>query len=169
MRIVEDFRAFTENGGISKKIATLLFNPCFHSICLFRCSNFLYRCHLDVISKILWYLNRMLFHVDIDYRADLAGGFVLVHGLGTVIGCEVCSKGRLTVYQGVTIGGNCGKVRIDSDGKTRGQPIFGKNVTIYTDVSIFGPVVIGDNVVIKAKSLITHDVSQQCASETDGG
>lgn len=158
MRIVEDYKAFTESGGISKKIATLLFNPCFHSVCLYRLSNFFCRCHLGVISKILWYFNRMLFHVDIDYRADLAGGFVLVHGLGTVIGCEVRSKGRLHVYQGVTIGGNNGKIRVDENGKIWGQALIGENVTIYTDASIFGPVVIGENAVIKAKSLITHDV-----------
>lgn len=40
-----------------------------------------------------------------------------------------------------------------------GQPQIGENVTIYTNASIFGPVVIGDNAVIKAKSLITHDIS----------
>lgn len=39
----------------------------------------------------------MLFHVDIDYRADLAGGFVLVHGLGTVIGKTVIYTGAIVV------------------------------------------------------------------------
>lgn len=85
MRIIQDWRQFTLDGGLKKKIATLLFNPCFHSVCLFRLSNFFYRMHLTVISKIIWYINRLLYNVDIDYRADLAGGFHLVHGLGTVI------------------------------------------------------------------------------------
>lgn len=158
MRIVEDYRAYTQGGGLSKKIATLLFNPCFHSVCLFRLSNWFYRIHLSVFSKVIWYINRMYFHVDIDYRADLAGGFVLVHGLGTVIGCEVCSKGRLTVYQGVTIGGNNGKTRVDENGKVWGQALLGNNVTIYTDAAIFGPVIISDNSVIKAKQLVTTDL-----------
>ena len=121
MRIVEDFKCYTENGGVGKKIATLLVNPCFHSVCLFRLSNWFYRAHVAVLAKTVWYLNRMLYHVDIDYRANLAGGFVLVHGLGTVIGCEVCSKGPLKVYQGVTIGGNNGKTRVDENGKVWGQ------------------------------------------------
>lgn len=158
MRIIKDFKYFTLDGGLGKKVATLLFNPCFHSVCLFRLSNWFYRIHIAVLAKVVWYLNRMLYHVDIDYRADLAGGFVLVHGLGTVIGCEVCSKGHLKVYQGVTIGGNNGKTRVDENGKVWGQACIGSNVTIYTDACIFGPVVISDNAVIKARQLVAKDV-----------
>ena len=158
MRLPADYKEFTREGGISKKISTILFNPCFHSVCLYRLSNLLYRIHLSILSKIIWYINRLLFHVDIDYRADLAGGFYLVHGLGTVIGKSVCSTGPLKVYQGVTIGGNNNKVRVDDNGKEWGQPLFGKNVVVYTGASVFGPVVIGDNAIIKAGEIITHDV-----------
>ena len=158
MRLAEDFKAYTSKKGLGGKVATLLLNPCFHSVCLFRMSSWLYRHHLAVFAKIVWYINRLLFHVDIDYRADLAGGFVLVHGLGTVIGCEVCSTGPLTVYQGVTIGGNNGKTRTDENGKVWGQALIGKNVKIYTDAAVFGPVIISDNAIINAKQLITRDL-----------
>lgn len=158
MRITKDFEAFVDKKGIGKAAAILLLNPCFHSVCLYRLAAFFHRLHFSVISKIIWYINRMLFHVDIDYRADLAGGFVLVHGLGTVIGKSVCSKGRLTVYQGVTIGGNNGKTRIDDNGKEYGQPIIGENVKIYTGAGVFGPVIIESGTVIKAGSIVTHDI-----------
>lgn len=106
MKIIQDFNAFLQNdNSISKKIATLIFNPNFHSVVLYRVSHFFYKCHLNIISKIIWYINRVIFCVDIDYRAELAGGFRLVHGLGTVIEKDVISMGRLTVYQNVTIGG----------------------------------------------------------------
>lgn len=105
MRIVEDLIAFSEGKGIKKVAATILLNPCFHCVCLYRLSNLLYRKHLAPLSKVVWYINRLLFHADIDFRADLGGGFVLVHGLGVVIGSSVMSTGPLTVYQGVTIGG----------------------------------------------------------------
>jgi len=62
--------------------------------------------HLIPVAKLIWYMNRLLFHCDIDYRADLAGGFMIVHGLGIVIGSGVKSNGRLKVYQGVTLGGD---------------------------------------------------------------
>ena len=156
MRIVEDFKLWTLNGGVTKKVATLMFNPCFHSVCLFRLSNLFYRVHLAVVAKIIWYINRLLFHVDIDYRADLAGGFCLVHGLGVVIGKNVKSLGALTVYQGVTLGGS-GKVRELAGGGTIDQPLLGKNTVLYTNSCIFGPVITPDNYVLKAGKILTKD------------
>ena len=105
MKIVKDLKAFSNN---SKKqaIVTIITNPCFHAVFNYRVSNFFYKCHLSLIAKWIWYFNRMWFHVDIDYRANLAGGFVIKHGLGLVIGKDVESRGSLVVYQGVTLGGS---------------------------------------------------------------
>lgn len=161
MRITEDFKQFclygSEKRGGKKIMITLFFNPCFHSVCLYRFSSLLHKCHLDLLSKVVWALNRFLYHVDIDYRANLGGGFVLIHGLGTVIGHEVVSEGRLIVYQGVTIGGNRGKTRVDSDGKKWGQPFLKDGVTVFANACIFGPVIIRENTVIKAGAIITKD------------
>ena len=156
MKITADFHEFTGNGGAGKKVATLLFNPCFHSVCLFRLSNWFYRKHLSVVAKIIWYINRLLFHVDIDYRADLAEGFCLVHGLGVVIGKNVKSLGPLTVYQGVTLGGT-GKVRELPGGEIIDQPLLGRNTVIFTNSCIFGPVVTPDNYILKAGRMLTKD------------
>ena len=159
MRIVDDCWEFTEGGGIVKKVSTIFFNPCFHSVCLYRLSNLLYRAHLSVFSKLIWYLNRVLFCVDIDYRADLAGGFFLVHGLGTVIGKSVISKGRLRVYQHVTIGGGNGKPdRKDADGELRGMPLFLGDTVIYAGAIIVGGITVSANTIIKAGSLVKDNI-----------
>lgn len=157
MRIIKDIKAFS-NGSVKKAFSTIITNPCFHCVCLYRLSNLLYKIKLSPLSKLIWYVNRLLFHVDIDYRADLAGGFVLIHGLGTVIGAEVKSCGTLRVYQGVTLGGSMGKSRV-IDGITTGQPVLGKNVIVYTNAKIFGPVKIGANNIIKAGKIITEDIA----------
>lgn len=98
----------------------------------------------------------MLFHVDIDPRADLIGGFFLVHGLETVIGCGVKSEGWLTVYQGVTLGGNGGR-RIVNEVEIS-QPYIEDGMTIYTGAFVLEPVHIGEGTVIKAGSIISHDI-----------
>lgn len=103
MKIIDDLKEFS-NHNKKKMIMTVLINPCFHSVLLYRISNFFYKIHMSVLSKIIWYINRLLYHVDIDFRAELAGGFVLVHGLGVVIGAGVVSEGPLKVYQGGNIG-----------------------------------------------------------------
>lgn len=160
MRITKDFKAFTKNGGVGKKITTIFLNPNFHSVCLFRLSHLFYKIHLGIFGKIIWYINRLLFHVDIDYRADLAGGFVLVHGLGTVIGRYVVSEGPITVYQHVTLGGGNGRRgRIDENGKEWPMPLFKGNNKIYAGAFVIGGIVIGENTIIKAGHTISKDVT----------
>lgn len=159
MRIVQDLKQYA-NKNMGKGIVTVITNPCFHSVCLYRLSNILHRCHLNVLAKLVWYINRIVFNVDIDYRADLAGGFCLVHGLGVVIGSGVKSEGNLRVYQGVTIGGSPGRRGI-YEGKEISQPVLCSNVILYTDAKVFGPVVIGKNNIIKAGSIITKDMEDK--------
>lgn len=101
----------------------------------------------------------MLYYVDIDYRADLAGGFMLIHGLGTVIGKEVISKGWLTVYQQVTLGGGNGKPpREDEDGVKRGMPLFEDQCIVYTGAIVVGGITVKAGTVVKAGSVVATDI-----------
>ena len=45
---------------------------------------------------------------------------------------------------------------------SKGEIIIGRNVWIGDKVSIFGGVTIGDNVIIGAGSIVTHDVPSNC-------
>lgn len=155
MKINKDLYAFS-NGSKKKMLTTIIVNPCFHSVCLYRFSNLLYKVHLSILAKFIWYINRLLFHVDIDYRANFEGGFVIKHGLGLVVGKNVKTYGKVTLYQGVTLGG-CGCKR-EYGGIIIDQPILKDNVTVYTDAKVFGPVIIGCNNSIKAGMIVTKDL-----------
>ena len=158
MNIDVDFSVASRGKGFPRSLGTFFLNPCFHTVVLFRFSALLYRLHFEPLAKIIWYINRVLYHVDIDYRARLAPGFRLVHGLGIVIGAGVVSEGPLTVYQGVTIGGSHGRHREDGRGGVFWQPHFGSDVIVYTNSSVFGPIFIGDGAIVKAARVITKDV-----------
>lgn len=163
MRIIEDLLAFSDNSR-KKMVVTIFTNPCFHSVCLYRISSCFYKLHLTILAKIVWYLNRIIFNIDIDYRSSLSGGLVIKHGLGIVIGKDVISRGRLTIYQGVTLGGNAGKKALYMEmGRSFEieQPVLLENVVIYTDAKVFGPVVIGRNNIIKAGSIVISDMPNQ--------
>lgn len=153
MKLIKDLREFVGDGGVGKIVGTVLINPCFHSVVLYRLSSFFYKIKCSILAKFVWYINRVFFSVDIDYRANLAGGFVLVHGLGTVIGKDVVSLGTLVVYQGVTIGGS-GKSKI-IDCRECWQPIIETGVKIYANAMVLGPVRISENSIIKAGERIT--------------
>ncbi|WP_416995951.1 serine O-acetyltransferase [Alistipes putredinis] len=157
----EDLSKFVGNRGGAAALAIFLINPCFHSVAWFRLSSFLFRHRLEAFAKLAWSFNRFAYHVDIDYRAKIAPGFRLVHGLGVVIGGGMVSEGPMTVYQNVTIGGSRDRVREKTGGGCFAQPHFGRNVTIYSGASVFGPVYIGDNAMIKAGRIVTKDVGAE--------
>jgi len=120
--LIEDLKAVTK-GKLSATISTIFFNPGFKSILRYRVSNFLYyRCHLKILPKLISYISRNHYAIDIDYRSHIGPGFRVVHGIGVVIGYDVCAGKNFTVYQGVTVGGNMGKVRISESGKSFSQP-----------------------------------------------
>lgn len=153
MRIVDDLRRYSD-GSFKKAVLTILINPCFHSVCLYRLSSLFYRLHLTPLAKIIWYINRLLFNVDIDFRSQIEGEFKIVHGLGIVIGHEVYAKSNLTIYQHVTLGGNMGEYK-EINGLRTGQPYIENDVVIYTGASVCGPVHIEKNTVIKAGKIMT--------------
>ena len=158
MNINVDFAEAAGGKGFPRSLGTFLLNPCFHAVALFRLSALLYRCHLEPLAKIVWCLNRMLYHVDLDYKAKLAPGFRLVHGLGVVIGAGVVSEGPLTVVSG------CNHRRLSWTSSRRWsggvfwQPHFGSNVIVYTNSCIFGPIYVGDGAIVKAARIVTKDV-----------
>lgn len=152
---MSDLKNFKDNSPSKSYIAVLL-NPCFYSVILYRLSNRLYKIKLHPLAKIVWLINRILFSIDIDYRAQIGKNFRIIHGIGCVIGCDVKIGDNVSIYQGVTLGG-CGKERYIENKKFT-QPIIGDNCIIYTNSCVFGPVIISDNTNIKACKVITGDM-----------
>lgn len=156
MRVVEDIKQYSK-GSLMRGISTILLNPNFHCVMLYRIAHQVGKFrYLQPLAKLLMYFNRIIYAVDIDYRANLAGGFMLIHGIGTVIGLDVKTQGPVKVYQGVTLGGN-NKTR-DINGRYFTQPWLMENAIIYANATIVGPIIIGERSVIGANSLIMSDV-----------
>lgn len=155
-KIVEDIKQYS-NGSKIKALKTIFLNYNFHCVLLYRFSHFLYKIHLTFLSEVIKFMLRIIYSVDIDYRADMAGGFVLVHGIGVVIGAAVKTLGPVKIYQGVTLGGNNGKVKY-IDGKRIAHPIIKSNVVLYSNCCVFGPVIIGENSIIGAMTIVTKDI-----------
>jgi len=112
--MIEDIKFFKDNSP-SKSYFAMLINPCFYSVILYRVSNKVYRLKIPLIPKLIWFINRIIFNVDIDYRATIGKRFMLVHGMGVVIGCNTVIEEECKVFQGVTLGGNSGKKRVIND------------------------------------------------------
>lgn len=153
-----DFKNFRNNSP-SKSYIAVLINPNFYSVLLYRLSNFMYRNKLSFIAKILWFMNRIIFSVDIDYRADIGKNFMIVHGIGIVIGSSVKIGDNCKIYQGVTIGGDSNK-NIIVNGKRIWQPILEDNVVVYSNSVLVGPIVIGENSIVGSCSFVNKNIQR---------
>lgn len=118
----------------------------------------LYRKHFKIIPKIIWKINRIVFAADIPYQADIDESVHWGHnGLGTVINARSSIGEKTTIMQGVTLGGNLGATR-EYQGKVIESPQIGKHCLIGAGAILIGPIVIGDNAIIGAGSVVTIDV-----------
>ena len=111
------------------------------------------------IAKLFWLLNRILFGVDIEPKSKLAGGLVIVHGCGIVIGSYVETFGPMKIYQGATLGANFNKKKIVNNIEISMPKIY-PGVIIGINSVVVGPIVIGRNSIIGSNAVVTKDVDE---------
>lgn len=156
MSIKNDYLAYKKHTESSIKP---FLKTMFYANVIFRISFFLYKLKLVPLSRLFWLVNRVLFAIDIDPRAHLQKGFVILHGVGIVIGRYVIAVGNFKIYQGATLGGNNGKEAMFNGEKLR-QPLIGDNVIIGINAVVIGPILINDGVKIGANSTVTKDIPE---------
>lgn len=89
--------------------------------------------------------------IEIHPGAQIGKGLFIDHGHGVVIGETAILGDNVTLYQGVTLGGN---------GKEKGKrhPTLGNNVMVGSGAKVLGPFKVGNNVRIAANSVVLREV-----------
>lgn len=77
-------------------------------------------------------------------------GIKICHYPGIVINSDAVIGDNFTVYQGCTIG--------STYGPNGGVPVIGDNVVMTANSTVIGNVRVGNNVIIGAGAVVTHDV-----------
>ncbi|MEX2447296.1 MAG: serine O-acetyltransferase [Solirubrobacterales bacterium] len=106
---------------------------------------------VPLVPRMLAYLSRAVTGVEIHPAARIGLEFFIDHGSGVVIG-ETAEVGRrVTLYQGVTLGGT---------GFQRGKrhPTLGDNVTVGSGAKLLGPIAVGDGAKVGANTVVVEDV-----------
>lgn len=131
------------------------FNP-YHSgqysIFLYYLANSIYLSGIlnDITDKV-YYLNKIMNSVDWYYEINLPDKFAVEHPIGSVLGRANYSN-KFFIYQGVTVGGNKGL-----------YPKLGENVLLYSNSTILGNTIIGDNVIVSSGSYIKDESIPSCS------
>lgn len=112
--------------------------------------HWLYNHHLNVIAQMLRGLVRIIFSADVPPQIQIGKGTVFPHdALGCVFHPDVKIGKNCKILHGVTMGGRAGH---------KGLPIIGDNVVIGTHAQLIGNVKIGNNSIVGAGAIVTHDV-----------
>ena len=106
---------------------------------------------VPVAPRCIAYCARAVTGVEIHPAAKIGGEFFIDHGSGVVIGETAQIGERVTLYQGVTLGGT---------GFQRGKrhPTLGDNVTVGSGAKLLGPIAVGDGAKIGANTVVVEDV-----------
>lgn len=96
-------------------------------------------------------LMKILCGCEIYWKAEIGEGFLITHGLGTVIGA------RSKIGKGFWIHNSCIVGQKSLKGVTA-RPKIGNNVILCANSLILGDITVGDNTIVAANSLVIHNV-----------
>jgi serine O-acetyltransferase len=116
-----------------------------------RFAHALYEAGVPVMPTLVAYASRALTGVEIHPAAEIGEDFFVDHGSGVVIGETSEIGDRVTLYQGVTLGGT---------GLQRGKrhPTIEDDVTVGAGAKLLGPIRIGRGAKIGANAVVLEDV-----------
>ncbi|HEY5816537.1 MAG TPA: serine O-acetyltransferase [Solirubrobacterales bacterium] len=116
-----------------------------------RVAHALYEAEVPLAPGAIAYLVRSVTGVEIHPAARIGPEFFIDHGSGVVIGETAEIGRRVTLYQGVTLGGTGFQ-----PGKR--HPTLGDNVTVGSGAKLLGPIAVGDGAKIGANTVVVEDV-----------
>jgi len=116
-----------------------------------RVAHALHEAGVPLAPTVIAYASRAITGVEIHPAAAIGRDFFIDHGSGVVIGETAEIGDRVTLYQGVTLGGT---------GFARGKrhPTVEDDVTIGSGAKLLGPIRVGHGAKVGANTVVIEDV-----------
>jgi serine O-acetyltransferase len=116
-----------------------------------RVAHAIYEAGMPLAPRTIAFASRAVTGVEIHPAARIGEEFFIDHGSGVVIGETAEIGDRVTLYQGVTLGGT---------GFARGKrhPTVEDDVTIGSGAKLLGPVTVGHGAKVGANTVVIEDV-----------
>lgn len=128
----------------------ILLYPTVNAIVSYRISNFLFKRKFFFLARCISQLARFFTGIEIHPGATIGKQLFIDHGMGVVIGETAEIGDRVTLYQGVTLGGT---------GKHSGKrhPTLGDEVVVGSGAKVLGPIRVASGTKIGANSVLLKD------------
>jgi serine O-acetyltransferase len=137
-----------------QEIVTTALRSGVQAVALFRLYSWLHERGLRVLPMLLSRVNFFLTGADIAPGARIGPGCRIWHTAGIVIGDGVVVGSEVRMLHNVTLASKIESV-VPGEPCT---PTIGDRVTLYTGATVLGDVVVGDDCVIGAYSIVLEDL-----------
>ena len=152
--LTNDIIFFRENDPACKYLSTpLLFYKGFQGLAAYRSSNILWKDERHTMALYIQNRSSEVFGVDIHPAATIDSPVMIDHATGVVIGETTKIKKNVSIFQGVTLGGN-------TFTQEDRHPKIDEGVSIYASSTILGNINVGRNSVVAAGSLVLDHVAE---------
>lgn len=148
--IYDDLYRYEGNRKFLVLLRYFFFTPSFRYVFLFRKTQSASNVIVRLFWKILLRQCMLRTGIQIPEQTKIDRGFRIVHFGHIVINPATIIGKNFNISHGVTIG--------SAEGKIKGTPIIGNNVSIQTNAVIVGGVKIGNDVLIAPNSFVNFDV-----------
>lgn len=157
--IIRDFERINRDITFRKLIKSLAFEPGFKYVFWLRITRFFWKKKsqyilLYVIARIILKHYAYKYSFDISYKAAILPGFAIGHWGYIVIQADTIIGSNCFVRPGVVMG-----QRSVYEG---GSQIVGDNVEFGAGAKLIGNIRVGNNVIIGANAVVTHNVDSNC-------
>jgi serine O-acetyltransferase len=151
-------RKIREEDPASRHVLNVIFNyPGLHAMFFYRITHFLWKCHLKFIARFISQIIRIFTGIEIHPGAIIGRRLFIDHGMGVVIGETTIIGDDCLIYQGVTLGG------VGTGTNTcKRHPTLKNNVMVSAGAKVIGNIVIGDNSILGAQTVVLKDVPDNC-------
>ena len=155
-----DVKAILDGDPAAKSLSEIIFcYPAIRAMLYQRSAHALFRLNVPILPRIITELAHSATGIDIHPGAQIGEYFSIDHGTGVVIGQTTIIGNHVRLYQGVTLGAK--SFTLDEEGLPMDvprHPILEDNVTVYSNTSVLGRIVIGHDTVIGGNIWLTHSV-----------
>ena len=110
---------------------------------------------LRMLYRVLFRLTRNSHLVDLSIDCDIGGGLYLGHPHCITINPSARIGQNVNIHKGVTIGQ-------ENRGARKGVPTIGNNVWIGINATIFGNIIIGDDVLLAPNTYVNCNIPSHC-------
>lgn len=153
IKIIYSDICFYSECSFTSKIKTFFLKANFHLLFWYRISNKLKNTKLSFLNVFIKYLCQILYSSEISPNSEIGENLMFPHPLGIIIGDNVVIKNNVTIFQQVTLGAK-------GNNENKEYPVIENNVKIFIKASVIGNVLIGENSIIGAHSLVTRDTEK---------